>query len=174
VINLHIGSSSNVHTTSEDAPLSTRVANHYGNCSFSLTDWLSCGAFLRYPDLRIAFSEGQAGWVPYLLSRLDGFWRAGSAVASFSLPEAPSSYLKEHVWFCVFDDPSVLRFLDIIGEDNICFETDYPHPDGSWPHSRQTALQQTGTLTPEQREKILRTNAAQLYRIERVLAPALV
>jgi predicted TIM-barrel fold metal-dependent hydrolase len=163
-----------VHTTSDDAPMSTRVANHFGNCSFSLTDWLSCGAFLRHPNLKIAFSEGQAGWVPYLLSRLDKFWSAGSAVASFELPEAPSTYLRDHVWFCLFDDPSVLRFLDVIGEDQLCFETDYPHPDGSWPNSRQAAALQTGPLTAAQREKVLRTNAAQLYRIERVLAPALV
>lgn len=169
VINLHIGSSSKVHTTSDDAPLSVRVGNHFGNCSFSLSDWLTSGAFLRHPDLKIAFSEGQAGWVPFLLSRLDGFWRTGSAVAGFTLPEAPSSYLRDHVWFCIFDDPAITRFLDLIPVDNLCFETDYPHPDGSWPNSRHAALAQTGSLTGEQREKILRTNAANLYRVKRVL-----
>lgn len=171
VINLHIGSSSSVHTTSEDAPMAIRIANHYSNSSFSLSDWLVSGAFIRHPNLKIAFSEAQAGWVPMLLSRLDGFWREQNAVTDLRkvLPEPPSSYLRDHVWFCVFDDPAVLRFLDQLGDDNLCFEVDYPHPDGSWPNSRSVAWRQTGTLTPEQREKVLRTNAARLYRVERVL-----
>ena len=171
VINLHIGSSSVVHTTSEDAPMGVRISNHFGNSAFSLSDWLVSGAFIRHPQLKIAFSEGQAGWVPFLMSRLDGLWRAGTTVAGFAqrLPEAPSSYLKEHVYFCIFDDPAVLRFLDELGEDNLCFETDYPHPDGSWPSSKAAAYRQTATLTPEQREKVLRTNAARLYRLDRVL-----
>jgi predicted TIM-barrel fold metal-dependent hydrolase len=171
VINLHIGSSSAVHTTSADAPFGVRIANHFGNCAFSLTDWLISGAFIRHPELKIAFSEGQAGWVPYLLSRLDGMWRAGTTVAGFAerLPEIPSSYLPNHVYFCIFDDPSVLRFLDVVGTDNLCFETDYPHPDGSWPASRTAAIRQTAPLTPVEREKVLRTNAAKLYRIDRVL-----
>lgn len=171
VINLHIGSSSVVHTTSDDAPMGVRISNHFGNSAFSLSDWLVCGAFIRYPQLKIAFSEGQAGWVPFLMSRLDGLWRAGTTVAGFAqrLPEAPSSYLKDHVYFCIFDDPAVLRFLDELGDDNLCFETDYPHPDGSWPFSKVAAYRQTATLTPEQRDKVLRTNAARLYRLDRVL-----
>jgi predicted TIM-barrel fold metal-dependent hydrolase len=170
VINLHIGSSSVVHTTSEDAPMGVRISNHFGNSAFSLSDWLVCGAFIRHPQLKIAFSEGQAGWVPFLMSRLDGLWRAGTTVAGFAqrLPEAPSSYLKDHVYFCIFDDPPVLRFLDVLGDDNLCFETDYPHPDGSWPASKAAAYRQTATLTAEQRDKVLRTNAGRLYRIDRV------
>lgn len=171
VINLHIGSSSVVHTTSEDAPMGVRISNHFGNCSFSLTDWLVTGAFVRHPTLKIAFSEGQAGWVPYLMSRLDGLWRAGTTVAGFAqrLPELPSSYLEGHVYFCIFDDPTVLRFLDIVSEDSLCFETDYPHPDGFWPNSKEAAVRQTATLTPAQREKVLRTNAAKLYRIDHIV-----
>jgi predicted TIM-barrel fold metal-dependent hydrolase len=57
-----------------------------------------------------------------------------------------------------------------IGEDNLIFETDYPHNDSTWPHSVATAQELTAGLTAEQRRKVLRTNAAKLYRVERVLA----
>jgi predicted TIM-barrel fold metal-dependent hydrolase len=171
VINMHIGSSSKVHTTSEDAPLAVRISNHFGNCSFSLSDWLLSGTLLRHPSLKIAFSEGQAGWVPYLMSRLDGMWGKKGSPTNNLLPDRPSSYLRDHVYFCIFDDPAVLRYLDVVGEDNICFETDYPHPDGSWPNSRASAYRQTASLTSDQRDKVLRTNAARLYSIERVSAP---
>jgi predicted TIM-barrel fold metal-dependent hydrolase len=172
VINLHIGSSSVVHTTSSDAPLGIRISNHFGNCAFSLSDWLMSGAFSRFPKLRVAFSEGQAGWIPYLMSRLDGLWRKGSPLLGFNrVPELPSSYLPDHVYACVFDDPVGMQLLDQIGEDNVCWETDYPHNDSTWPESAQVAGQLTAGLPADTREKVLRLNAARLYNVERVLSP---
>jgi predicted TIM-barrel fold metal-dependent hydrolase len=175
VINLHIGSSSVVHTTSSDAPYGVRISNHFGNSAFSLTDWLICGAFLRFPNLRVAFSEGQAGWIPYLLSRLDGLWRGRSPLVGFdALPEPPSHYLPGHVFACIFDDPIAIELLPLMDENGICFETDYPHNDSSWPDSKEGARRLTAGLSTELREKILRLNGARLYRVERVLRePAL-
>lgn len=170
VINVHIGSSSVVHTTSDDAPLGVRISNHFGNSSFSLTDWLVSGAFVRYPNLKVALSEGQAGWIPYLMSRLDGLWEGQAPFLGFnSLPKPPSSYLAGHVFACVFDDPAGMRLIDQIGEDSLCFEADYPHNDGSWPESRAAAGALTASLTQEQAAKLLRTNGAKLYRMQRVL-----
>jgi predicted TIM-barrel fold metal-dependent hydrolase len=169
VINLHIGSSSTFHSTSEDAPQVIRVSNHFSNCAFSLSDWLVSGAFDRFSTLRIAFSEGQAGWIPYLTSRLDAAWRKGTPLLGCDLPRLPSSYLADHVYACVFDDPIGMRLIDEIGEDNICWETDYPHNDSTWPDSKKHAESLTASLSSTVREKVLRTNAARLYNVERVL-----
>ncbi|MCU1372890.1 MAG: hypothetical protein JWO68_176 [Actinomycetia bacterium] len=171
VINVHIGSSSLVHTTSPDAPFGVQTSNHFSNSSFSLSDWLLCGAFIRHPNLKVAFSEGQAGWMPFLLSRLDGLWRTANAFTEIreAVPELPSSYVPDHVYTCVFDDPAAMKLLDEIGVDNICFETDYPHGDGSWPGSRRAAAELTKGLDAATRQKILRTNAAVLFGIDRVL-----
>jgi predicted TIM-barrel fold metal-dependent hydrolase len=169
VINMHIGSSSTMSTTSDDAPTVVRASNQFGNSALSLSDWLLCGAFDRHPNLKIALAEGQAGWIPYLVGRLDRWWNGRYKAYDVGLARPPSTYLAAHVFSCVFDDPAALRFLDIIGEDNLCFETDYPHPDGSWPRSRASAWRQAGSLSEAQRVKILRTNGARLYRIDRVL-----
>jgi predicted TIM-barrel fold metal-dependent hydrolase len=171
VINLHIGSSSTQHTTSADAPPGVRIANHFSNSAFSLTDWLYCGAFIRHPNLKIAFSEGQAGWIPFLVHRLDALWSPGHDYRNPAepLPEPPSTYLADHVYACIFDDRDCLQHLDTLGTDQLCFEADYPHPDGSWPHSRRAAHTLTEGLSHEVRDKILRHNAARLYRIDRVL-----
>ncbi|SHL07967.1 Predicted metal-dependent hydrolase, TIM-barrel fold [Pseudonocardia thermophila] len=171
VVNMHIGSSSTQHTTSPDAPPGVRIANHFSNSAFSLTDWLYCGAFIRYPDLKIAFSEAQAGWIPFLVHRLDNLWSPGRDYRNPDppLPNPPSHYLRDHVYACVFDDVDMLKHIDVLGEDQICFEADYPHPDGSWPNSRRRALELTATVERPVRDKFLRYNAAKLYRIERVL-----
>src|SRR5262249_42608693 len=81
VINMHIGSSSSRQTTSSDAPDCLGTANHYINSSLSLSDWLLSGQFVKFPALRIAYAEAQAGWIPYLLHRLDGFWEENNEFA---------------------------------------------------------------------------------------------
>jgi predicted TIM-barrel fold metal-dependent hydrolase len=148
-----------------------RIANHFSNSAFSLTDWLYSGAFIRHPSLKVAFSEGQAGWIPFLVHRLDALWSPGRDYRNPepALPRPPSTYLADHVYACIFDDLDCMRHIDTIGADNLCFEADYPHPDGSWPNSRDKALALTAGLSAELRNKILRYNAARLYRIDRVL-----
>jgi hypothetical protein len=38
------------------------------------------------------------------------------------------------VYGCVFDDLVGLKWREDVGVDNILFETDYPHSDGTFPH----------------------------------------
>jgi predicted TIM-barrel fold metal-dependent hydrolase len=168
LINMHIGSSSFMFQTSEDAGHTVRVANHYVSSSLALSDWLMSGLLVRFPRVRIAFSEGQAGWIPYLIRRLDGMWRVNNASLRVAdvLPNPPSTYLRDHVYSCIFEDVTALEHLELIGEDNVCFETDYPHADGSWPHSRDRAFEITATLSSGQRDKVLRTNGARLLGVE--------
>jgi predicted TIM-barrel fold metal-dependent hydrolase len=52
--------------------------------------------------------------------------------------------------------------LDVIGEDKVLLETDYPHADGTWPHTREVAARQMRGLTDDQAYKITRGNALRL------------
>ena len=74
VINMHIGSSSKMPSTSADAPAAVGSTLTYMNAAMSLTDWLMSGVFERFPKLTIAYSEGQIGWIPYVLERADKVW----------------------------------------------------------------------------------------------------
>ena len=57
-----------------------------------------------------------------------------------------------------------LRCLDIIGEDNVMIETDYPHSDTNWPNSIKIARKLVAGLTERQQYKVLRGNAERLFR----------
>jgi predicted TIM-barrel fold metal-dependent hydrolase len=67
-------------------------------------------------------------------------------------------------------------FIDTVGVDNICFETDYPHPDSSFPNSVEVARQQFAGLNQEQVNKVVHDNGRRLldpsYKRTRALETA--
>ena len=168
VICMHIGSSSKMPSTSADAPAAVGSTLTFANSCYSLVDWLMCGAFNRFPDLKIAYSEGQIGWIPYILERADVVWednRAWGGVAENVL-RPPSELFREHVYGCFFDDAHGLRSLDAIGVDNVTYESDYPHSDSTWPRTRQIAEEQMQDLDPEAVAKIVRGNAIRMLALD--------
>ena len=168
VVNMHIGSSSKMPATSPDAPVAVAATLSFNNAMGSLADFLFSGVLIKFPTLRLAYSEGQIGWLPYILERADAVWedhRAWGGVAD-TIPEPPSTYFHRQVWGCFFKDFHGLRSLDVIGEDKVTFETDYPHTDSTWPDTREIAGRMMAGLTPEVIEKVVRGNAIHLYGLD--------
>ena len=168
VVNMHIGSSSKMPSTSADAPAAVGSSLTHINAELSMTDFLMSGLFERFANLKVAYSEGQIGWIPHLIHRMDVVWeenRGWGGVAD-KVPNPPSSYFKDHVYGCFFDDPNGLMLIDQIGEDNITYESDYPHSDSTWPLTREIAEKQMAGLTDEQRYKVVRGNAIRLFGLD--------
>jgi len=167
-INMHIGSGSKMPSTSPDAPAAVGSTLTFANCCFSMVDWLMSGLFNKYPDLKIAYSEGQIGWIPYILERADNVWmenRGWGGIADKVL-QPPSELFREHVYGCFFDDPHGVRSIEEIGVDNVTYETDYPHSDSTWPHSLKIAEEQMIGLSDEVAYKVLRGNAIEMLSLD--------
>jgi len=164
VICMHIGSGSKMPTTSPDAPLGVRVALTSANAQLSMTDWLMSGVMARFPHLKIAYSEGQVGWMPFLLQRMDQVFLRSRKWTHLdpSLVEPPSSYVAGRVYGCVFDDDFGISAHQTIGIGQITFEVDYPHQDTTWPNTRAVLERMSKLLTPEQLERVVRTNALEM------------
>ncbi|MHB1584114.1 MAG: amidohydrolase family protein [Acidimicrobiales bacterium] len=169
VVCMHIGSSSKMPATSADAPVAVAATLSFGNAMASLADFLFSGVLVRHPGLRLAYSEGQIGWLPYVLERADDVWlehRAWGGVKDI-VPEPPSHYFRRQVYGCFFRDRHGLASLEEIGVDNVTFETDYPHTDSTWPETRQVAEKLFAGLTEEQVYKIARGNAIAMLGLDR-------
>lgn len=167
---IHIGSSSNVYTTGPDSPFIVSSSLVFVNSMGSLLDFIFSGTLERFPQIKLMYSEGQVGWMPYLLERADKLWaeRADNAFGSH-LSTPPSSFVPGRVWSCIFDDETGLRNRDAVGIDQICFETDYPHADSSFPHTLRTVTEMCAKarLTAEEAYKLLRGNAIQALGLDR-------
>ena len=167
---MHIGSSSKMPAASPDAPPTTETMLGFYNSMASLGDFLFSGVLVRFPELKLAYSEGQIGWIPYALERADNVWEyhAGWTRAKETIPEPPSSYYRGRVFGCFTTDLHGIESIDKVGEDNICFETDYPHTDTTWPFVREEAARITAPLTDQQRYKVLRGNAIRMLALDRI------
>lgn len=167
-VSMHIGSSSSMPSTSPDAPLATSMSLYAQNAEKSLVDWIFSGTLARFPTLKIAYAESQVGWMPFQLERMDSVFKEGRGGVGGSGP-LPSETLGDRVFGCIFDDLVGLKQREDVGIDQILFETDYPHSDGTFPYSRKVAHSMFAAvgMNADECYKVLRGNAIRAYGLER-------
>jgi predicted TIM-barrel fold metal-dependent hydrolase len=123
---------------------------------------------VRFPDLKLAYSEGQIGWIPYILERADDVWlehRAWGGVRDI-VPEPPSTYYYRQVFGCFFRDRHGIESLQTVGVDNTTFETDYPHTDSTWPNTKKVAQELMAGLPDDVVHKLVRGNAIRMLELD--------
>ncbi|MEC7115401.1 MAG: amidohydrolase family protein [Actinomycetota bacterium] len=164
VICMHIGSGTKTVQTSPEAPTVVTANLIVCNSAASMIDWIFSGKFEQFPNLKLLYAESQIGWIPYFIERADDTWRTHQwAQGEKRIPKPPSHYYKQHVYSCFFKDTVGIDLLDRIGEDNVLFETDYPHQDGTFPNTLAIAEELFGHLEQETIDKIARNNAIKLF-----------
>ena len=83
-----------------------------------------------------------------------------------TVPEPPSSYYFRNVFGCFFRDVHGIESLDLVGENNVTFETDYPHTDSTWPDTKQIATGMLAELDDAVVQKIVRGNAIRMLHLD--------
>jgi uncharacterized protein len=126
-----------------------------------------CSGMLdRFPDLKIVSVESGIGWVPFILEALDYEMAENAPQARAALSLLPSEYFKRQIyattWFERTDLPAIVAS---VGEDNIMFETDFPHPTCLYPDPLKTAAENMRGLSTSVQRKILGETATALYRL---------
>jgi predicted TIM-barrel fold metal-dependent hydrolase len=167
VICMHIGSNSRRMETAPDSSVATQFSLLSLQSQMSLTDWIYSGTLARFPRLKIAFSESQVGWMPFLLQRMDVVWKnhRDSPIAQIPayLDEPPSHYVKDRIYGCIVEDDFGIEVRGGIGVGQLTFESDYPHLDSTWPHTREYAEKALSTYTQEEVNMVIRDNAIKLF-----------
>jgi predicted TIM-barrel fold metal-dependent hydrolase len=166
---MHVGSSSTNPSASPDSPPAVGGTLAFNNAMASMADWLFSGKLIQFPELRLAYSEGQIGWIPYALERADTVWEHHDAWMHTKerIPEPPSTYYYGRIFGCFTADHVGLHNLDLVGPDNICFETDYPHTDTTWPNTKEYVEKMLADFDDEVAYKVLRGNAIEMLSLDR-------
>jgi predicted TIM-barrel fold metal-dependent hydrolase len=122
------------------------------------------GVFDRHPDLKVVMTEVRADWIPSTLDVLD------EACSRTNAPMAlkPSEYWRRNC-FAAPSSPHTceLEMRERIGIDQFIFGTDYPHPEGTWPQTKEW-IRHTFRGVPEvEARKMLADNAIRAYGLDR-------
>ena len=116
--------------------------------------------FRKFPNLKIALSEGGIGWIPYFLDRIDFTYQHHKAWTHQDFGDKlPSQVFHEHIVTCFIDDPTGLKLLDDVGLDMVTWECDYPHSDSAWPNAPEVFMKTSGHLADDVINKITHENA---------------
>jgi predicted TIM-barrel fold metal-dependent hydrolase len=166
VLCCHIGSSSKGMNTSIDAPQSVPMTLSPVSTMYTLSDLLWADIWHRFPDLRFSLSEGDIGWIPYLLQRADHVQRRHHGWTAHDFPagmDLPSDVFRKHVLCCFIDDPVGVGMLDQLNLDNVMWESDFPHSDSSWPQAPESLAGMLADLDTDTVERITHRNAVEHF-----------
>ena len=98
-----------------------------------------------------------------MFDRLDTEYFDRARSLNFKLK--PSDYFRRQGFVTYQQDQYLEPIIPLIGEDNIIWGADYPHPDCIWPESRRHIQENLGNLPERVRRKITRDNVMKLYGI---------
>jgi predicted TIM-barrel fold metal-dependent hydrolase len=125
------------------------------------------GVLERHPNLKVVLGEAGIGWVPFVLERMDHEMEQYRGVAGGAPPiRTPPRDLFERQVFVTFQDEKLgVRLIPEIGAGNVMWAADYPHGDGTFPHSQKVIERMFGDADDTLRRQVLGGNAARIYNL---------
>lgn len=166
-ISFHVGTGKDPRTSGGDGGA---VINYVWNALTPaiepVVQLCSSGALERHPSLRFVTVEAGIGWIPWTMHVMDEAYHKHHMWAFPKLSMLPSEYWKRQGFATFQDDPIGMELLDRMGPDRLMWGNDYPHHEGTWPHSDEAIERTMGHLPPTARRAILGETAASLYGFE--------
>lgn len=143
--------------------LAMHTFSHVPQELIACTAVFTSGLLETYPDLRLAFLEAGAGWVPFWMDHMDEEWE--TIKVQGQLPECrPSDLMRSGRVYvsCKPDEPSLPYVISRFGPDFLLFPSDYPHFDCTFPETT-TKLASREDVSPEAIRKIFWENPQRFY-----------
>ncbi len=176
-----------VHTHSGEADFEAygdNVAIYVNEVPFwthrTLWHLLLSGTFDRFPGLRYAVVECGSWWVGDLLWKADVNFGASHKIKKLSsrvkglLKRLPSEYVGTNVFIGASTmSREEIRRRHVNGIDALMWGTDYPHPEGSWPHTVERLATDFREVPVEDTRRLLGLNAIECYGMDRAALGAI-
>ena len=145
-----------------DTHTSGHIIAHPFEAMVAMMSLIWYGVIENHPNLKIVHVEADAGWLPYWLQRMEQHWGFSGNAEHPALKKRPTEYFKSNfIVACRGDEMTLPSVCQLVGDDYISFNTDYPHPDGTWPQGMANLEEQP--LPEASIRKIFWDNAAPLF-----------
>lgn len=135
---------------------------------FTLVDLVWAEFWHRFPDLKFSLTEGDIGWIPYVLQRGEHIHDRHSGWTMYEFPDgmSPTAIFKRNIMCCFIKDRIGVKLIDEFNIDNVCWESDYPHSDSHWPNGAEALLPLFAGIDDSVINKITHENAIRNYRFD--------
>jgi len=139
------------------------------------------GVLERHPNLHVVFVEFNTGWLAWVEELMDYYdlvFREYDVIREAErtkpmvypdLSHPPSWYVKHQCHATFQIDKVGLRNVPMSGDASLMWGHDYPHEEGTYPHSKKLVDEQAALLSLEQARRIFRENALEIFRFDRAL-----
>lgn len=145
-----------------DTHTSGHIIAHPFEAMVAMMSLIWYGTIEDHPELKVVHVEADAGWLPYWLQRMEQHWEFSGNAEHPKLKKRPTEYFKSNFLVaCRGDEMTLPAVCDLVGDDYLTFNTDYPHPDGTWPNGMADLEQQP--LHESSKRKIFWDNAASVF-----------
>jgi predicted TIM-barrel fold metal-dependent hydrolase len=123
---------------------------------------ISAGVFVRFPELKLAVTEGGIGWAPWMVMMLDRMYDDNGHMLDRRLPERPGYYFNHNCLATWQEDMPGINSVEYI-VDAVAWGSDYPHREGTFPESRERITRQVQHLDRDLQFKLCCGNAAKFF-----------
>jgi uncharacterized protein len=173
----------NLHTSSQRAAkLPSNLPNEQGGSpgSAESTQTLSrmmnaipvatllwSGIFDRYPNVKLVSVETDVGWLAYVRHRAEWVYKNSQKrwTVTPTLKHNPGYYFGRNLYATFQDDYAGIHGREMIGVDALCWASDFPHPETTWPHTKESLAEQFKGVADAEVRKMVSENSARLYAI---------
>ena len=147
----------------------TQTSNSFLSNSWVVANLIFSGLLIEHPRLKIFSAETGIGWWPFMLESMDYQWHENVTTErkrDYWKGVMPSEIFRRNIYVSFwFEQWGPANAIDYIGEDNVMFETDFPHGTALTDRVTEQVAKTLADLRPEVRRKVLHDNAARLYNL---------
>jgi predicted TIM-barrel fold metal-dependent hydrolase len=164
-ISLHVGTGKDPRTsTGNGGAVINYVWNALATAIEPVVQFSAAGIMERFPNLKVVTVEAGIGWLAWTLWAADEGYNKHHFAVRPKLQMLPSEYWKRQGYSTFGDDPMGIDNLKYTGgSEHVLWGNDYPHHEGTWPHSAEAVERTMGHLPEAEKRNILGLNAAKLY-----------
>ena len=124
------------------------------------------GVFDRYPGLRYMPTEIRLDWIPATLAHLDQFYEEHRE--DLPAKRKPSEYWQSNCMAgASFIHKAEVEMRHEIGVETMLFGRDYPHPESTWPNTRDWWRDAFDGVPEDELRLILGENAIRFLNLDR-------
>lgn len=144
-------------------------ARQMNDAASAIMYMVSGGLLDRHPKAQVAFIESGASWLPGVAERMDEVHRGHNAFVRPVLSRLPSQIIRDQVKCTFQSDRGCIASRHVTGHESLLWANDYPHLEGTYPHSREVLRKTFEGVDISEKEKadILGGTAARLFKLQR-------